>query len=177
MKIRVKTEPTVEPVDHVFAKDLMRIDGTESDLQIQSLIIAGRVHAEEITGISIASKTYELAFDNYPPSVIKVPYPNLQSLISVTLTDENGVTSSVTTSSFVVDTFGSTIRKRENYETVSLSEANGVIFEYTAGYSTVPEDIKHAILLYVKAQYDCIPPSDWFPSFQALLAPYKVVVI
>lgn len=179
MKTRVKTGPVSEPIDLTTAKSFLRIDGTDSDIMISSLITAGRTFAEETTGISIASKTYEIAFDCYPPNIIKVPYPNLQSLVSVTVTDEYGVTSSVATTNFVVDTIGSTIIKDRdaNYKTTTLREANGVLIEYTAGFSTVPEDIKQAILLYVKGQMECIPPTDWMPSFKALLSPYKVVEI
>lgn len=179
MKVRVKTAPASEPITSTFAKEVLRIDGTESDSVITSLISAGRVFAEEITGISIASKTYELAYDCYPPNVVKLPYPQLISLDAVTITDRNGVTSSMSTTSWVADTFGSTLVKKESasYPTTTLQEANGFVIEYKAGFSTVPEDIKQAILLYIKAQFDCIPPEEWLPSFKSLLYPYKVVTV
>lgn len=179
MKVRVKTAPSAEPVLTETAREVLRIDGTESDTIIASLITAGRIFAEETTGISIAPKTYELAYDHYPPNIIKVPYPVLMSLEAVTITDNSGVTSSMATSSFVVDTFGSNLAKKDGvgYPTTTLQEVNGVIIEYKSGFSSCPEDIKQAILLYVKAQFECIPPEDWLPSFNRLMYPYKVVEV
>ncbi len=179
MKVRVKTAPTAEPFTASFARDVLRVDGTESDTIITSLITAGRNYAEETTGISIASKVCEMAYDCYPPNIITLPYPQLISLDAITLTDRDGVTSSMATSSWVADLFGSMLVKKEaaSFPTTTLQEANGFIIEYTAGFSTVPEDIKQAILLYVKAQFECIPPEEWLPSFNRLLYPYKVVEI
>lgn len=179
MKVRVKTAPTTEPILTETARETLRIDGTESDTIIASLITAGRQFAEETTGISIAQKVYELAYDDYPPNVIKLPYPTLISLDAVTITNDSGVTSSMSTASFVADTFGSTLTKKSSvgYPTVTLQESNGVVIEYTSGFSTVPEDVKQAILLYVKAQFECIPPEEWMPSFQRLIYHYKVVEV
>lgn len=179
MKIRVKTPPTTEPILTSFAKEVLRIDGTESDSIIAALITAGRQFAEETTGISIAEKTYELAYDHYPPNVIKLPYPTLISLDAVTFYDDAGLTTSMATTSFVVDTFGSTLTKKSSvgFPTVTLQESNGMVIEYTSGFETVPEDIKQAILLYIKAQFECIPPEEWMPSFQRLIYHYKVVEV
>lgn len=179
MKIRVKTPPTTEPILTSFAKEVLRIDGTESDSIIAALITAGRQFAEETTGISIAEKTYELAYDCYPPNIIKLPYPTLISLDAVTITNDSGVTSSMSTTSFVADMFGSTLAKKDGigYPSTTLQEVNGVIIEYTSGFETVPEDVKQAILLYVKAQFECIPPEEWMPSFQRLIYHYKVVEV
>lgn len=179
MKVRVKTAPAAEPVSVSTAMEVLRIDGTESDAIIGSLITAARTFAEETTGISIAEKVYEMAYDMYPPNIIKLPYPELIALNAVTVTDRNGTTTSMATASWVVDTFGSALVKKESasYPTITLQEANGFIIEYTAGYKSVPEDIKQAILLYVKAQFECIPPTDWLPSFNRLMFPYKAVGI
>lgn len=179
MKVRVKTAPSTEPILTETAREVLRIDGTDSDTIISSLITAGRTFAEETTGISIVPKTYELAYDHYPPNVIKVPYPTLLSLEAVTITDDSGVTSSMSTASFVVDTFGSTLAKKDSagYPSTTLQEVNGVVIEYKSGFTSCPEDIKQAILLYVKAQFECIPPEDWMPSFQRLIYHYKVVEV
>ena len=179
MKIRVKTEPASEPFTASYAADYVHPDGTYSDTPITALITAGRRAAEEFCGRSIAQKTYELAFDCYPPDVIKLPYPDLISLTAITLTDMAGATSSVATTGYIVDKFSSTLVRKigATISNVSLQEANGFLIEYISGYAAVPEDIKQAILLYVKAQYEGIAPTDWMPSFEKLLYPHKVVSI
>ena len=179
MKIRVKTDAATEPVTLAAAKDVLKIDGTWSDNEIDSLIRAGRMAAEDFTNISIPIQTLELAFDSYPPETIELPKGPLVSLEAITLTDMSGVTSSVATTNYIADTFASRIVKKTGAPTsaVTLQETNGFIVEYKAGYEDAPEPIKQAILLYTKAQFDCIPPSDYMSSFERLLYPYKVVSV
>jgi len=179
MKIRVKTEPANEPISLDTAKDFLKIDGTWSDNQLISLITAGREAAENFTNISIPIQTLELAFDSYPPDVIELPKGPLYSLEAITLTDIAGITSSVATTSYIEDKFASRIVRKSGqpYSSVTLQETNGFILEYKAGFGSVPEAIQQAIMLYVKGQYECIPPTDYLPSFERLLYPYKVVTI
>lgn len=179
MKIRVKTEATTEPVTVAAAKEVIRVDGTWSDNEITALIKAGRMAAEDFTNISIPVKTLELAFDGYPPGTIELPKGPLVSLEAITLTGIDGTTVSVATTNYIEDKFASRIVKKTGAPTqaVTLQETNGFVVEYKAGYTDVPEPIKQAILLYTKAQYDCVPPSDFMPSFERLLYPYKVVTV
>jgi uncharacterized phiE125 gp8 family phage protein len=179
MKIRVKTEPTTEPIELTDAKEELRIDGTFSDAMVTSLIKAGRQAAEDYTNKSIAVQTLELALDYYPPDVLDLPKGPIISVDAITLTDMSGVTSSVDLSNYIVDTFGGHLVRKTGatYAGISLQETNGFIVEYTAGFEAVPEPIKRAILLYMRGQYDGIPPSDWIPSFERLLFPYKVVTV
>ena len=180
MKIRVKADAATEPISLTTAKDFLRIDGTWSDAQITTLIKAGRQAAEDFTNISIPIQTLELAFDEYPPDEIELPKGPLVSLEAITLTEQaSGVTSSVLTTSYITDTFGSRIVKKNasHYPSITLQETNGFVVEYKAGYSVIPEPITQAILLYIKGQYECIPPADYMTSFERLLYPYKVVSV
>ncbi|MBV1758133.1 MAG: head-tail connector protein [Dethiosulfatibacter sp.] len=179
MKIRVKTQPTTEPVSVSTVKEYLRIDGTFSDTQLSSLITAGRQMAENFTNISIAEQVIELAFDHYPPNAISLPKGPIKSVDAITLTDVDGVTSSVLTSSYVIDYFDSRIVKKASavHPVVTLQESNGFVVEYTAGFDEVPEAIKEAIILYIKGQYDCVPAEEYINSFKTLLYPYKVVSV
>lgn len=179
MKIRVKTDAATEPVSVEAARDAARVDGTWSDTQLNSLIKAGRQAAEDFIKQSIPIQTLELALDGCLPDIVRLPKGPLVALKTITLTDISGTTISADTASFIVDRFDSRLVKKSGavLPTVTLQETNGVLIEYQAGYETVPETIKEAILLYAQARFDCIPPADWMPSFHALLYPHKVVSI
>lgn len=167
----------MEPIGLNTARGTIKVDGTWSDMMIANLIRSGRQAAENFTNMSIPIQTLELAFDSYPPKTIKLPKGPLISLEAITLTDRDGVASSIPTTSYIEDTLSSAIVLKDsaNIQTVTLQEANGFIVEYKAGHGEVPETIQDAIMLYVKAQFDCIPPEEWIPSFERLLFPYKVV--
>lgn len=148
-------------------------------MTIANLIRSGRQAAENFTNMSIPIQTLELAFDSYPPKTVRLPKGPLISLEAITVTDRDGVTSSIPIKNYIQDTFSSMIVLKDsaNIQTVMLQEANGFIVEYKAGFEDVPEAIQDAIMLYAKAQFDCIPPEEWITSFEKLLFPYKAVGI
>lgn len=180
MKVRVKTGPAAEPITLTEAKEFLCFDasiGTASDNKITSMIKASREAAESFLNQTIPIQTLEMALDEYPPAKIELPKGPLVSLEAITLYAIDGTTTSDSTSSYVVDTFGSSIVRKDAavQPVVTLRETNGFIVEYKAGFSSVPDEIKQAMYLYLKGQFESIPPQEWLPAFHSLLWPYKEV--
>lgn len=178
MKVKVKTGPAAEPITLAEAKEFLCFDtsiGTASDAKITSMIKASREAAESFLNQTIPIQTLQLALDSYPPSQIDIPKGPLVSLDAITLYAADGTTSSDTTTSYIVDTFGSSLVRKDSAisPVVTLQEANGFIVEYKAGFSSIPDEIKQAMYLYIKGQFESIPPQEFMPAFHRLLWPYR----
>jgi uncharacterized phiE125 gp8 family phage protein len=62
------TQPTHEPVSLADMKDFLRVDATDQDNVINSLITTARVTAETLTNRCLVNQQFELSFDRFPGS-------------------------------------------------------------------------------------------------------------
>lgn len=178
MAVKVITAPTEEPISLEQAKAHLRVDTTDQDDLIESLITAARERVEDETGRALVTQTLEIALDYFvappdlrfvtypyitPAKAILLPRPPLQSLKRITYIDGDGnetllhdeVGSPELISDLVVDTYSEPGRlvpaSGGNWPSVQ-DRANAVIIRYTAGYGdadSVPKPIVQAILLLI----------------------------
>lgn len=176
MAVKVITAPSVEPISLEQAKAHLRVDTTDQDDLIESLISAARERIEDETGRALITQTLEIALDYFveppdlryvtypyltPAKAILLPRPPLQSLKRITYIDGDGnevllhdeVGSPTVISDLVVDTYSEPGRlvpaSGGNWPSVQ-DRANAVVIRYTAGYASaddVPKPIVQAILL------------------------------
>ena len=59
--------PAVEPVSLVDAKAFLRIDTSDEDTLIQSLIMTSRLHIEVALGLALIQQTWSCFIDRWPP--------------------------------------------------------------------------------------------------------------
>ena len=160
-----ETAPIVEPVTLAEAKEYARIDGSSEDTLITSLIKAARLHCESFTGKSLIPKTVTVTSFTYPYQ-FQMPYGPLLS--------ENNVTKCVTLDQNAVET---TLNYQVNAglypKLFILGGAQSYKFKliYTAGFTTVPEDIKLAIKMMVNTLYE---RREDFSDLQAIESPLGV---
>lgn len=166
-------EPAIEPVSLAEAKAHLRVDFTDDDALIQSLIRAAREYIETATERSLITQTWKLTLDAFPaipPSALtwqgtfdqfRLPYPPLQSVTSIVYTDAAGAPTTVSSSVYVVDTVSEpgriALATGQTWPTNSLQTVNGVAVTYIAGYSSVglvPQSIRQAILLTAGHWYE-----------------------
>jgi uncharacterized phiE125 gp8 family phage protein len=161
-------------------KNFLRVDHTDEDILINSLMITARESSEQFLQRSIVEKQYELILDEFKQE-IKIPLPPLKSVDSITYQNENNET--VTFTDYEVDT-NSRIGKVhiKSFPNENLYFSGAVKVTFTAGYATVAEPMKQAIKLFVSHYYENremvvttgAQVAKMPFSAEALLYPYRV---
>lgn len=175
MALRIVTQPADEPLTLAEAKAHLRQTSADDDDLISALIIAARTAVEDITKRSLITQTLELTRDYceppslvagtpvtvFRPTVIYLPRPPLQSVLSVTYLDGEGntVTLHDTTgspqidSAIVVDTKsqpGRIVPVLNGSWPSTLDQINAVTIQYKAGYGDDGQDVPGPILAAIK---------------------------
>lgn len=142
---------------HVHAEDF-----TDDDDYLQSLIDVAIAHVDgpepAWLGRAIAEQEWQLLLDGFPSGCIHLPIPPLQEVTAVEYVDIDGATqtlvgfrefgvASVNSSGFILPAF-------DTEWPSTRDEPEAVRITFTAGYSTVPKPVKHAILLLVGQWYE-----------------------
>lgn len=173
--------PAEAPVSLVEAKAHLRVDHTDDDTLITSMIEAATGHLDGWDGVlgrCLVTQTWEVKYPAWRSSY-RLPFPDVQS-VALTYTDEDGGTQTVAPSLYrlymrdlrPLSTFTSPALRDEDDEAVTLS--------VTAGYgdaADVPAAIKAAILLHVGTLYEVretmaerLQPTG---AYDMLIAPYR----
>ncbi len=186
MAIRVVTEPAAEPVVLSDVKLHLRVDESNSEENnlITALIVAARQWCENYTGRPIGVQTIEETFSGFPPvPFIGLKYRPINSIEAVNYTDAHGTTETLDANSYVQDTSAGCVVLKPglNWPSFEPYIIEPVKVRYTAGYTTVPQTIKQAILLLVGHWYEnreaaivgLMPYQIQF-SVKALLDQYRV---
>lgn len=156
------TAPTSEPVTTAEAKAHLRVDISDDDTLIASLIAAARQAFEEINGRSLFTTTWKLILDGWPSGqAIVLPRPPLQSVSSIAYIDTDNSTTVWDTLNYVVEinrTPGRVyLAYNKSWPTAILRPASPITITYVSGWATVgaiPQRYKQAILLLVGHWYE-----------------------
>lgn len=162
MALKLVTGPAVEPVTLSEAKLHCRVDISDDDALIGTLIAAARRYVEGVSRRALITQTWDLALDTWPDSPFKVPRPPLQSITSITYLDDTGAAGTVAASNYVVDTYSEpgrvALSSSGSWPGVTLYAVAGVRVRFVAGYgaagSAVPQEFRQAILLLVEHWYE-----------------------
>jgi len=158
--LALATAPTVEPISTSEAKAHLRVDISEDDTYIDTLIKAARTYCENYLFRRLINSTWDLYLDSFPGEIL-LPYPPAVSISSITYVDGNGDSQTLASTEYVVD-----IRREPGrlYPAYSKSwpsvrnQNNAVTVRYVAGYgaaaSNVPAAIVHAMKLLVGTWYE-----------------------
>jgi uncharacterized phiE125 gp8 family phage protein len=186
--IVVHTPPTVEPVTLSEAKVHAKVDVSDDDTYIASLITMSRQYVESVLDTSLINQTLEARYDVFPLWELILPRPPMSpAAVTVIYRDEAGRQNTITSSAgqFQVDSNVIPGRIYPNYESVwpaVRGDENSVLVRWVAGYgassASVPAVTKHLILLQVAHLYEMRQPviagySQILPvpqTFDALLA-------
>lgn len=155
MSLVTITEPSTTAVSLAEAKQQLVIDTADHDSYLKRLNKRAERMAEQFLGGYISTRTVELVLDGFPDSEeLQIPTFPVQSITSMTYTDENG--DSQTFTDFRSDLNGkvSKLIAIEAWPSTRERTPDAVKVRMVVGYSTVPEDIKHAILLKVAEMFE-----------------------
>jgi uncharacterized phiE125 gp8 family phage protein len=182
MSIVLTTPPATEPVTLDEAKAHLKIDTTDDDTLIGTLICAARSKAEWTTGRAFVTQGWTLALDRWPcDGVFEIPFAPLQNVASVTAYALDDTATVLDPATYQVDTVSARLTLKANASPpVNLRALNAVQIAFTAGYgdgeSDVPALIREAILQIVADMYvNRGDANEIPPTAMALLAPYRII--
>jgi len=160
MSIALVTQPTKEPITLAFVKPHLNIVIDDDDLILSSYIGAARDHVEKMLSRSLITQTWDYSIDSFADK-IEIPKPPLQSVTSIKYRDENGVTQTLGSSVYDVDTGvePGVIRLAYDQSWPSIRcVSNAITIRFVAGYGDNPGDIpfsvRQAIALFVGHLYE-----------------------
>lgn len=140
---RVESTPT-EPVTIAEVKAHLRITITDDDTELTKFITRIRLRVEDFCNISIVTKTIVLIADLR--GMMRLPYGPVQSLQTVAVTPPFGTSENLTASDYSL--IGTQDAQFQSCR-CSIHTIN-----YTVGMTTVPENLKLAILEEIAYHYE-----------------------
>lgn len=179
MKIQIITARPVDAVSLAEAKEQLRIEDTvfAHDAALRRYIKAAHNFAEKINGRCLVQTTFDYWLDRFPAGdFIELPKPPLQSVTSVSYTDWESSTSTLTANTdYVVDSDSEpgriVLAYDKTWPTDELHPKNPIKIRYVGGYTAgsspvdyrenIPEEIRIAILMLV---------GHWFNNREATIA-------
>lgn len=191
MALELLSGPSSEPVSLDEAKVYLRIDHSDEDALIASLITTSRLQVEAGLGLALIEQQWMVQADCWPLSgVVDLPLRPLQSVDEIRVLDGDGVPTILDSLTYAVDTNGDRPRvaSRTGYWPLPGARLAGIEIDITAGFGTdaadVPEDLRQALLALLAHWYEhrglveLGSQSPPIPSaVSQLLSPYKAVRI
>ena len=164
MTIVEVTAPAAEPVSLVEAKAHLRVDISDDDAYITSLIIVARRSCERIANQKFVQQTWNLIMDGFPGSQeLELP-KTLSPLLSVShikYYDDEDADTTFNASNYVVDIYSIpariVLKSGSSWPADVLRIVNGVEVQVVVGYGDdpdVPMEYKQAMLLAVGHYYE-----------------------
>ncbi len=153
----VTVAPASEPVTLVEAKTYCRVEGSDSDAELNTMIAAARAFVEDYCGIKLVSQTVVLRCSSFC-DLIDLPVAPVISVSSITYLDSAGAEQTLPTDVYEAVLVGLEphIRLKVGQSWPAVRCASDAIrVTVVAGYAALPAPIKHAMLLML---------SDWFDN-------------
>lgn len=153
------TGPVEYPLTLSEAKEHLRIDGNDHDAEIDDLIAEATAYVERQAGRKLVTQTWKYTLDSLPLN-IRIPYPPLQSISSVSYQDSSNATQTLSSSLYKVDSSSEPARMVQAYNQTYpdiYDDINVVDITFVCGYGDrddVPGRFKRAIKLYMQAMFD-----------------------
>ena len=147
-----------EPLTTAEAKSHLRVTTSDEDTLIDTYISAARQWMELYLNRSIPEQTIVCVLDHFPydGQSIKLPQSPASAITSIQYVDTNGDTQTWGSSNYTLDSYSEPSRVEAAYNVSYPStrpQNNAVTITYTAGYSTIPADIKHALKMVVASMF------------------------
>lgn len=189
MSLELIRPPAVEPVSIAEVKAHARIDTSEEDAIVASLITTSRLSIEAALGLGLVSQDWRIRLDAVPRSgVIALPLRPLAAVLAVRVRDAAGGSVTLGGADYEVD--AASVPPR-----IALSRAasvqpgvrlSGIEVDVTVGYgdaaADVPAPIRQALLMLFAHWYEhrepvavAGAPARIPDTVDALLAPYREV--
>lgn len=161
--MRLYTGPEVEPVTLEEAKGHLRVDSSDDDIVIETLIQQGREWIETGYDLALINQTWDWYLDAFPgeSELVIAKFP-LASVTGVYYTAYGAAEATWSSSNYVVDAYRQPGRVKlvdgAAWPGDTLVVVNGVRVRFVAGFGaagkSVPAMIRQALLLMVGHWYE-----------------------
>ena len=184
MSLTLVTGPEQEPLTLEEAKAQLRLDDDTDDGLVRRLIIAARMWVEGQTKKALIEQTWDQKIDCWPYKY-NMPYIEIEknpvkSVTSITYQEGSSPQPTLNATQYIV-----VAREHGSYiapaygvtwpSTLAVPEA--ITVRFVAGYTTVPETLKHAIAMLVAHWYEnreVIGKPESIPyGVESLISPYR----
>ena len=190
MPVVQTSAPAVTPVSLADAKAHLRLDASDEDALVTSLIETATAHIEREYGLALITQALTIIRDAWPETwLLELPFAPVQSVASITTYEADGGSFAFDSGHWFAD-LASAPPRIVLHGTAPWPRpgrrANGIEIVVTAGYGDEPDDvptpIRQAVLLLVAHWYEQREPvaigfgAQEIPAtVAALLAPFKTV--
>lgn len=154
MGIELLTPPALEPVTLAEAKLHLRVDHTDEDALIQSLIVTSRLQIEAALGIALLEQSWRIVRDAWPLSdVVDLPLHPVRVVTAVSILDAAGAAQVLDPIGYVLEAAARPPRlvTRSGYWPAPGARAGGIQIDVEAGYgptaNDVPAPLRQAVLM------------------------------
>lgn len=189
MTLVLRSGPAEEPVSLEEAKAYLKVDGSDEDILISSLIITSRLHLEAALGLALITQTFRLVLDRWPRTgAIRVPVRPVQAIEEIRLRDGNGGVVVVDPADYDVDVSSAPARIAwmSGAPPQPAKRMNGLEVDLVAGYGPnagdVPAPIRQGLKMLVAHWYENRDPVEIgspktaIPAaVSCLVKPYRLV--
>lgn len=153
---KVTAAPATEPVSLAEAKAHVRVTSSDHDTVLGIYITAARQFVENYTGLKLVEQTVQFSRRNFRLHM-PLPVAPIQSL-SISYVDPDEATQTLATSTYQVEglnTLRPVLHKDPDANWPDLDDGPEVItVEAVVGFTTMPEDLKNAMLLLIATWFD-----------------------
>lgn len=138
--IAVKTAPVTEPITTAEAKTHLRVDISDDDTYIATLVTAARKRIEEFTGVRMVTQTLYWYLDSFPcEDVLNIPVGPVTAVSSVKYTPDGAAQETFSASTGYETDLVSlpariALKSSQSWPSDTLNRVNGVCVEFVAGY-------------------------------------------
>ena len=163
VNLELVTAPATKPVTTAEAKSWMRVDISDDDTLIDSLIESATDQFEIITGRQLVTATYDYFADGWilnNKGCLEIPLGNVASITSIKYKDTDEVLQTWSSAKYEVNLKKQIVEIRpittENFPSLG-DEFNSVEIRFTAGYgaaSAVPDAIKQCLYMMISDAYE-----------------------
>ncbi|HEX4301542.1 MAG TPA: head-tail connector protein [Rhizomicrobium sp.] len=179
MPLTLTSPPALEPITLAEAKSHLKLDTTDDDALVTTIISAARARAEWHTGRALVTQSWTLWLDTWSQP-LAIPLPPLQTVLSLTLYARDGTAHTVDPATYSADRAANRIVFAEPCTPpTDLRPFNAVAVAFTAGYgdaaTDVPAPLRQALLELIAFLYENRgeAPAELPLDCLALLAPYR----
>lgn len=186
VRLAVTSAPASEPLTTAEAKTHLRVDTSDDDTYIDTLVASARQWVENYTDLALVTQTITEYFDAFPVTghfeLTKSP---VSSITSISYLDANGDSQTWDSANYRTDLIQKPARIAPIYGgsyPTTYNTQNAITVVYVAGYgaaSAVPAAIKHAIKLLLAEMYEMRinHPKNGSDAVKRLLDGYRVQMV
>ncbi len=146
------------------AKKHINVMHSADDDEISEFILKAQAHLEGhdgtggVLGRAVSRHVLELALPGFPSGSISLPQPPIDAVSSVTYTDPDGAAQTIAAENYAIVPHkispSLALAPGASWPSTRAGQHNAVVIRFICGFTDVPIDIQHAILMHVAHLYE-----------------------